>query len=280
MPTWAASSVYSPICTPWAICTRLSIFVPAPDPRLPHCRPIDRRIRPDLHVVFDDDVALLRDLVMNALVVGDEAEPVTANHRSVLHDDARADDRAVANRDAGVEDRVVADLRFGADDDVRVEDDAIADHGLRADDHERADRDVAADARVRRDDGGRVHAGGRPLVAPEQREGLGERAVRMRGAQHRARCRRGILGQDDGRGTGLPERPVRSAGWPGTSGRPDRPAPGRRRGGCRSRHRPRGGSAAGRPGREASRIGDYSSVDQATRSKNRVRCSSCSEAAT
>ncbi len=141
---------------------------------------------------------------MNALVVGDEAEPVTANYRSVLHDDARADDRAVANRDARVKDRVVADLRFGADNDVRVEDDAIADHGLRADDHERADRDVTADARVRRDDSGRVHASGWPLIAPEQREGLGKRAVRMRGAQHRARCRRGIFGQDDRRGARRP----------------------------------------------------------------------------
>ena len=66
--------------------------MPAPNPRLADRRPIDRRVRADLDVVFDDDVAVLRNLEMRAVRLLDEAEAVAADHRAVLHDDAMADD--------------------------------------------------------------------------------------------------------------------------------------------------------------------------------------------
>ena len=65
------------------------------------------------------------------------------------------------------------------------------------DDHEWADGHAAADTRIGGDDRRRVHAGGRPLVAAEQRQRIGKRPIGMRRSQHRARGRRRIVGQDD-----------------------------------------------------------------------------------
>ena len=67
MPTCAASSTLRPIVTPCAIWTRLSILRAGADPRLADRRPIDRRVRADLDVVFDDDAADLRNLVVRAV---------------------------------------------------------------------------------------------------------------------------------------------------------------------------------------------------------------------
>ena len=67
----------------------------------PTAGPIDRRVGADLDVVFDDDVGVLRNLQVRAVGLPREPEPVAAEHRAVLHDDAVADDaRARESRPA------------------------------------------------------------------------------------------------------------------------------------------------------------------------------------
>ena len=79
IPTCAHSSVSRPTRTPWATCTRLSIFVPGPIARLADGRPVDRRVGPDLHVVLDNHGAGLRDLLVRAVRPLREPEPVAAD---------------------------------------------------------------------------------------------------------------------------------------------------------------------------------------------------------
>ena len=121
------------------------------DARLADGRAIDRRVGADLHVVFDDDVGVLRDLQVRAVGLLDEAEAVAADHGAVLEDHAVADLHALANRHVRMDHAVVADDGAGPDDDVGINDRPRADRRACADDDERADRDVGAERRVGRD---------------------------------------------------------------------------------------------------------------------------------
>ena len=163
MPTCAASSTLRPILTPCAIWTRLSIFVPGADARLADRRPIDRRVRADLHVVFDHDAADLRNLLVRAVRPPGEAEAVAADHGAVLHDHAVADHHVLADRHVGVDARSPRQssrrrrsTTCGADHRAR------ADARARADDDERRDRDVGAELGRRIDAGERADAGRHP----------------------------------------------------------------------------------------------------------------------
>ena len=98
MPTCAASSTRRPTATPCAMCTRLSIFVPAPMRVSPTAGPIDRRVRADLDVVFDDDVGELRNLQVRPVCLRREAEAVAADDDAVVQDHAMADRDALADR--------------------------------------------------------------------------------------------------------------------------------------------------------------------------------------
>ena len=97
IPTWAASSTRRPIATPCATCTRLSIFGARADPRLADRRTIDRRVRANLDVVFDHDIAVLRDLEVRAVLLPREAVAVAADDDAVVQRDAIADDDALAD---------------------------------------------------------------------------------------------------------------------------------------------------------------------------------------
>ena len=79
------------------------------DPRLADGGAIDRRIRPNLHVVFDDDIADLRDLLVSAIRACGEAEAIAADDRAVLNDDAVAELHAFPDRNLGVDHAVVTD---------------------------------------------------------------------------------------------------------------------------------------------------------------------------
>ena len=68
------------------------------NPRLADRRPVDRTVRADLHVVFDDDGGGLRDLQVRAVGLLREAEAVAAEDDAVVEDDAVADDDALADR--------------------------------------------------------------------------------------------------------------------------------------------------------------------------------------
>ena len=79
------------------------------DPRLADRRPIDRRVRADLHVVFDDDVGVLGNLQVRAVGLLREPEAVAADDAAVENRHPVADDDVLADRDARVQDAVVAD---------------------------------------------------------------------------------------------------------------------------------------------------------------------------
>ena len=61
------------------------------DARLADRGPIDRRVRAELHVVFDHDRGDLRDLLVGAVAAADEAVAVAADDDAVLQHDAVAD---------------------------------------------------------------------------------------------------------------------------------------------------------------------------------------------
>ena len=107
------------------------------DARLADRRTIDRRVRAELDVVFDDDGGDLRDLLVRAVAAADEAVAVAADHDAVLQDDAIADRHALADRDVGMDHAVGADARAGADRDVGKDDRAVADRRALANGDER-----------------------------------------------------------------------------------------------------------------------------------------------
>ena len=106
-PTWPPSMTLSPMRraagdadlrrqqhvlptpTPCAICTRLSILVPAPirvSPTAGRSMVVLAPISTSSSITTDAD---LRNLVVRAVGPAGEAEAVAADHRAVLHDDAR-----------------------------------------------------------------------------------------------------------------------------------------------------------------------------------------------
>ena len=58
------------------------------DARLADRRPIDRRVGANLDVVFDDDVGVLRDLQVRAVLLLREPEAVAADDDAVVQDHA------------------------------------------------------------------------------------------------------------------------------------------------------------------------------------------------
>ena len=94
MPTCAASSTRRPIATPCAICTRLSIFVPA---RIRVSPTAGRSIVVFAPISTSSSMttsAMLRNLQVRAVRLADEAEAVAADDGAVLQDDAMADAHA------------------------------------------------------------------------------------------------------------------------------------------------------------------------------------------
>ena len=128
MPTCATITQCLPMVTLWAICTRLSIFVPSP---ISVSRPLPRsmRVGADLDVVADDHAPELRHLEM-ALRPHREAEPILPDAHAGVEDDPVTEhyvrqahmggDRAVptdahtlSNHAAGADPRARSDLRLG-----------------------------------------------------------------------------------------------------------------------------------------------------------------------
>src|SRR4051812_2702741 len=68
------------------------------DARLTDGGSIDRRIRAELHVVFDHDGRDLRNLLVRAVAPTDEAVAVAPDHDAVLQDDAITNRDALAHR--------------------------------------------------------------------------------------------------------------------------------------------------------------------------------------
>ena len=68
MPTCAASSTCRPTCDAVRDLDEVVDLRAGADARLADGGTIDRRVRADLDVVFDDDVAVLRDLLVRAVL--------------------------------------------------------------------------------------------------------------------------------------------------------------------------------------------------------------------
>ena len=85
------------------------------DDRAANRCPVDRRVRADLHVIFENDIADLRDLVMHNFAAGSlmrgEAVPVLANACVGMHGHAIAENAIVIDHGIWIEDAVAADCR-------------------------------------------------------------------------------------------------------------------------------------------------------------------------
>ena len=152
MPTCAASSTRRPTETPCAMCTRLSILVPARIRVSPIAGTIDRRVGANLHVVLDDDVGVLRDLQMRSVGLLDEAEAIAADHRAVLQRSTRWPRTTRSRIDTCAWSTQSSPMRAPrADHDVGVDDGARADGRARPDRDERTDRHVLSERGIRGD---------------------------------------------------------------------------------------------------------------------------------
>ena len=89
-------------------------FHPVADDRGVGLGAVDAGVGADLHVVLDDHVAQLGDLVEAPRGVGHEAEAVGADHGPGVEDAAAAHRAALVDLHPGVEDRLLAHRRAGA----------------------------------------------------------------------------------------------------------------------------------------------------------------------
>ncbi len=110
---------------------------------------VDGRVRADLHIVVDLDVADLGDLEVFLARQG-KAEAVAPDDDAGMEDDPPADQAAAVDGDAGIEDGGLADGGIPADEDPRVE------HRLSLDARPAADVDAGIDHGLRRDVGPRL----------------------------------------------------------------------------------------------------------------------------
>src|SRR4051812_42749824 len=111
---------------------------------------IDRRVRANLDVVFDDATPDVRNLVM-AAAAKNITEAVGAKPRTGMHDYPLTDHHSGVCRDGRIQVTFRTHLHAGADDDVRVDHDIVLDPGTTADHRERPDADVRPQARVSSD---------------------------------------------------------------------------------------------------------------------------------
>ena len=124
-------------------------------------RAVDAGVGADLHVVLDDDVAQLGDLVEASGGVGHESEAVGADDGPGVEDAAAADDAPLVDLHARIERRAVADPHAAADVYLRVDLAVAAHFGPLFDDREVADVALLAQAGTFVDRG----AGADPLAA-------------------------------------------------------------------------------------------------------------------
>ena len=108
---------------------------PADDGRI-RLGAVDAGVGPDLHVVFDDHVAQLRNFVVSPLRVRSEAETVGPDDCAGMEDATAADAAAFVNFDPRVEDGAFADANSVADVNLGIELAAVADFRSGFDDRE------------------------------------------------------------------------------------------------------------------------------------------------
>ncbi len=123
-------------------------------------------------MVFDHDVAHLRDGLVGAIGLRRKPEAIAAYHRARLQGAVAADYRAMTDFDARVKHRVVANLDVLADVHLRINLDVVANAGVLADVRKGPPVKVLAQHRRSRRKGGLFHTragqADQPLVLVEQ----------------------------------------------------------------------------------------------------------------
>src|SRR5215204_3289601 len=117
----------------------------SPDTRFADRRAINRRVRADFDIVFQNDAPDLRDFQPTLLFVLRVAETVRADGRVVVNNAARADTAVFANRDARMDDGIRADFDILINGRVRKNLDIFADLAICADDRIRHYLDPVSD---------------------------------------------------------------------------------------------------------------------------------------
>src|SRR5262249_15134467 len=130
----------------------------APDAGFVQAAAVNAGIGLDFDIVFNHELADLRDLVPVSVVVLGEAEAVRAEDHAVLHDHVVPDHTVFADRDVGVSQEIVADFYPAIDDHVGQQSAVLAEFDLRADHRVSADRGAGSDPGGGIDHGGGVDA--------------------------------------------------------------------------------------------------------------------------
>ena len=117
-----------------------------------HCRAVDGRIRPNVDVIIDLDMANLWNLAEFAIGRGGIAEAVTPNYSSAVDLHSFTDDGVRVHRYIREDDRVVADLNVFADVDTRIDVDTIANARAISDKCPARNVDIFTDNHMFRDD--------------------------------------------------------------------------------------------------------------------------------
>src|SRR6185369_8328564 len=153
------------------------------NPRRSHRRAIDGRIRPDFDVVFDDDVAVLRDLEMRAIRLPDKPETVGTDDGTVLHDHAMAKLDALTDGNVRAHDAVVANDGVRTNNGVRVHHRSRPNTRAVTNDHKRPNRNIRAETRRGRNRAQAIDPGRRRFTVREQTDRFRERQIRIGSAQ-------------------------------------------------------------------------------------------------
>ena len=187
-----------PTVTPWPICTRLSIFVPALIRVSPTAGRSTVVFAPSSTSSSMTTVGDLRDLLVRAVAAADKAVAVATDDNAVLQDDAIAERDALADRRRSNESRSRRRFAHRADRDIRKDDGAVANRRARPDRDKRADGDVVT----------KLHVGGngRSASIPGAGRHSGAKSPTARAnarygssrAQHRRTAPRGLAAQDHG----------------------------------------------------------------------------------
>ena len=127
-PVCAAMTTLRPMVTLWPDVDEVVELGAAADARLFERAAIDRGVRADLHIIFDDEPALLRELrVLAGRAVAHVAEAIGAEHCARMHDHAISQFRAGIEHHARIKVAIAADAHAGADDDAGIDAGACAD---------------------------------------------------------------------------------------------------------------------------------------------------------
>ena len=104
-----------------------------PDDGRLHLSPVHGGVGTDFHIVADDDVPEVFDLLPAAVRLRGVAETVVPDDAAGVQDHAVANDHSRENADAGIDDAVLADLAVVADGHILVDDRVVPDYRAAAD---------------------------------------------------------------------------------------------------------------------------------------------------